>query len=242
MKTANYYLRIILLSGFAGLCSISSVNAAPTTHVSWAEILIANLSPDKNEYGSSPTYIYWASVNGATSYENRTQCSSFVTRLLKQAYNWSDNDFSAWFGSISPTAATYHDAIAAQNSFSLIQNINDIQSGDIIAVKYTDDPTSTGHVMIAKSTATLRTSTLPTVNSTLQYTIDVIDSSKSGHGTTDTRLMADGTWDTGAGMGKLRLYADSNGTVVGYSWSIAKNSIYYDQQSGHHLVIGRLVF
>lgn len=242
MKTLSHYARIALLVIFTNLYAISTAYATPTTHVSWAEILIANLSPNKNEYGSSPTYIYWAGINGAISYENRTQCSSFVTRVLKQAYNWSDDDFRNWFGSNSPTAATYHNTIEAQNGFSLVQKIGDIQSGDIIAVKYLDDPTSTGHTMIVKSTATLRSPTLPLADGTFQYEIDVIDSSKSGHGATDTRLMADGSWDTGAGAGKLRLYADNNGDVVGYSWSVAKNSVYFDQQSSHHLVIGRLVF
>ncbi len=242
MKTLYRHIHIAVLAGFIGLWSpISPAYASPATHVGWAEILVANLSPDKNDYASSPTYIYWAGINGASSYENRTQCSSFVTRVLKQAYSWSDTDFRAWFGSNSPTAARYHDAIAVQNGFGLIRKIGDIKSGDIIAIKYSDDSTSTGHAMIVKSPATKRTRTLPLVNGTLQYEIEVIDSSKSGHGKSDTRLMEDGSWDQGAGIGKLRLYANSNGIVIGYSWSTAKNSVYYGQQSSRHLVIGRLV-
>lgn len=200
------------------------------------------LSPDKNAYGINPSYVYWANVNGATSYENRSQCSPFVTHILKQAYHWTDNNFSSWFGSTSPSATLYHDAIAAQNGFSLIQNIKDIQSGDIIAVKYLTDATVTGHVMIAKTRPVLYGPISPFVKGTLQYTLKVFDSSKSGHGTSDTRLMADGTWDSGVGMGTLRLYADKSGALLGYTWSIAKNSIYYGQQSSHHLVVGRLAF
>lgn len=242
MNTLHRYIRIALLAGFIGLCNVvPPVYAGLTTHVSWAELLVANLSPDKNDYGSSPTYIYWAGINGSGSYENRTQCSSFVTRVLKQAYTWSDADFRVWFGSNSPTAAMYHDAIEAQNGFSSIRKIGDIQSGDIIAIKYSDDSTSTGHAMIVKSPAIKRSRTLPLITGTSQYEIEVIDSSKSGHGKSDTRLMADGSWDKGAGIGKLRLYANSNGIVIGYSWSAAKNSVYYGQQSLRHLVIGRLL-
>ncbi len=235
------FIRIAVSVIFAFLSAIAAANTAPTTHVSWAEILVTNLSPDKNLYASNPTYIYWAGINGATSYENRTQCSSFVTRVLKQAYQWTDADFHAWFGSNSPSAANYHDAIVAQNGFSVVQKIGGIKAGDIIAVKYQSDPTSTGHAMIARTTATKRASTSPLVKGTFQYEIEVIDSSKSGHGASDTRLMADKTWDTGAGIGTLRLYADNTGTITGYTWSTAKNSAYYGLQSNHHIVIGRLV-
>jgi hypothetical protein len=234
------FIRNAVLVSFVCLYGVSAAYAAPTTHVSWAEILVANLSPDKNLYASNPTYIYWAGINGATSYENRTQCSSFVTRVLKQAYQWNDADFRTWFGSNSPSAANYHDAIVAQNGFSVIQKIGGIKAGDIIAVKYQSDPTSTGHAMIAKTTATKRAPTSPLIKGTFQYEIEVIDSSKSGHGTSDTRLMADKTWDTGAGTGTLRLYADNTGTITGYTWSTAKNSTYYGLKSNHHLAIGRL--
>lgn len=239
MKTLSYSIRVALMVGFASLSAISTAYAAPV-HVAWAESLVTNLSPDKNEYGSGPTYIDWSGVNDASAYANRTQCSSFVTGILKQSYSWSDSDFRSWFGYSNPTAEVYHDTIEAQNGFSLIQNISDIQSGDIIAIKYLDDSSVTGHVMIAKTAATVRVATLPIIDNTLQYEIEVMDSSYSGHGVGDTRLMKDGTWDSGAGIGKLRLYADDKGAVIGYSWSVGKNSIYYRQQYGRHLVVGRL--
>ncbi len=238
MKALSCYIRCILM---IGLMSISSAYAVVPSHLVWAENLIKNITPANNVYGTNPSYVYWANVNGARTYENRTQCSPFVTHILKQAYSWTDNDFKTWFGSTNPSAAKYHDAIAAQNGFSLIQNINDIRSGDIIAVKYLNG-TTTGHVMIAKTRPVLYASTSPMVDGALQYTLKIMDSSKSGHGLLDTRLMTDGTWDTGAGIGTLRLYADKKGNLLGYTWSIAKNSVFYGQDSEHHLVVGRLVF
>jgi hypothetical protein len=238
MKTLIQYTRLAIV---ASVLSVSVAYADVPAHVAWADDLVAHITPDKNEYASSPTYVYWAGVNGKTTYENRTQCSSFLTRLLKQAYGWSDSDFTQWFGSTSPTAELYHDAIQAQNGFAVVSNINDIQEGDVLAVKYLEeDATVTGHVMIADGVAVAYAANEPLVSDTVQYELKIIDSSKSGHGSSDTRLMSDGSWDTGVGSGKLRLYADNNGTVVGYSWSTVKASTYYSLRSTRHLVIGRL--
>ena len=237
MKTLSTFTRVILT---ASLFSASIAYADPD-HVFWADDLVAHIAPDKNDYASSPTYVYWAGVNGAVAYENRTQCSSFVTRLLKQAYGWTDNDFTQWFNSTSPSAALYHDAIEAQNGFNIISNIHDIQKGDILAVEYNEeDAKATGHVMMADNIAKLRTATDPIIANTQQYEIKIIDSSKTGHGSGDTRFIATDTWDSGVGLGKLRLYADNAGTLVGYTWSTAKTSVYYNLQSSRHMVIGRL--
>ncbi|MDD2723335.1 MAG: hypothetical protein PHH59_04825 [Methylovulum sp.] len=237
MKTLSTFTRVILAASFFS----ASIAYADPAHVAWADNLVINITPDKNEYANNPTYVYWAGFNGWTTYENRTQCSSFVTRLLKQAYNWTDSDFSQWFGSTSPTANLYHDAIEAQNGFTMLTNINDIQKGDILAVEYNEeDATVTGHVMMADDIAKPRTATAPIIANTQQFELSIIDSSKTGHGPADTRMMPDNTWDSGVGRGKLRLYADNAGTVVGYAWSTVKTSVFYSLQSTRHIVIGRL--
>jgi hypothetical protein len=240
--TTTHFLSRTLAAVVGSLWLVGSAIPAVATpaHLLWAEDVVEHIAPADNAYGSSPTYLTWAGVNGATSYTNRTECSSFVTRVLKQAYGWTNADFTAWFNSTSPTAAKYHDAIVAGNQFVAFTQVNDIQSGDFLAVKYLDGTTtSTGHMMIATGPATLRMATAPHVSGTTQYEVEVIDSSKSGHGPTDTRLQEDGTWQDGVGMGILRLYADTTGAIVGYSWSTYSSSVYYDQAT-RHLVIGRL--
>lgn len=92
--------------------------------------------------------------------------------------------------------------------------------------------------MIATGPADLRTATAPYVPNTTQYVVEVIDSSRSGHGPTDTRLREDGTWQDGVGIGIFRLYADATGTIVGYTWSTYTTSVYYDQTT-RHPVVGR---
>lgn len=208
-------------------------------HLFWAEDIALHVTPEQNVYGSNPNYIRWAGVNGATVYQNRTECSPFVTRVLKQAYGWGDRYFRRWLGSSSPSAAMYHDAILLQNRFTSVQHIADIRAGDIIAVKYPAGGSATGHVMFARGPAMARSPSAPLVADTVQYEVEVIDSSKSGHGADDTRLLADGGWDSGAGIGVLRLYADDGGTLTGYTWSTYSNSQYYGADS-RHLVVGRL--
>jgi hypothetical protein len=154
-----------------------------------------------------------------------------VTRVLQQAYGWTDTDFTKWFNSPSPNAQAYHDAILAGDGFLAIQKISDIQSGDIIAIDYPDTPDPddpSGHVMIAAGSPTLRGAAAPVKTDTTQYTIEVIDSTQWPHGSTDTRAA---TQDDGAGIGFFRLYADATGTIVGYTWSPehTKEEDYYDQ-------------
>jgi hypothetical protein len=197
------------------------------------------VAPASNAYGTNPNYIHWAGVGGYTVYENRTECSSFVTRVLMQAFGWTSTYFTSWTGSTSPNAATYHDLIAAQKGFAKIASVTAIAPGDVIAIKYPAGSSSSGHAMTVAAAPVLRTTSAPAVTGTYQYEVQVIDSSQSGHGSTDTRLNADGTWNQGAGVGIFRLYADRTGAIVGYTWSTYSNSVYYDQGT-RNLVVGRL--
>ncbi len=237
---SKFHQHLILLSGL-GLMAISAASfAAPTEPVAWAEELVQNITPDHNTYDASPTYIYWAGVNGAVDYENRTQCSSFLTNLLKQSYGWDNSTFKAWFGSTSPTAAKYHDAIQAQNGFTLLANVQDLTMGAILAIKYPEGGASTGHVMLVRNAPEEMPAKAPIIADTRQYAVEIFDSSQSGHGSGDTRKMADGSWDKGVGMGVFRIYADEiSGEIVGYTWSTYSNSVYYSQ-SDRHLVAGFL--
>ncbi|WP_438000965.1 hypothetical protein WMF26_15555 [Sorangium sp. So ce185] len=74
---------------------------------------------------------------------------------------------------------------------------------------------------------------------TAQYAVEILDSSSSGHGETDTRRNPDGSWHDGAGAGVMRLYADEDGQIAGYTWSEDASSVYHPT-SDHALVVGRL--
>jgi hypothetical protein len=218
----------------------NTAKAADPAHLFWALDIAANVTPEHNSYASNPSYISWPGVNGVWQYENRTKCTSFITQILMQSYGWTAADFSNWLGSTSPSSSRYYSAIKRQNGFVIIGNVNDIQPGDIIAIMYPAGSTVTGHMMMAKSPAIIRTSSSPIIAGTDQYELEIIDSSQSGHGPTDTRLRGDGTYTPGAGIGVFRLYADENtGMLVGYTWSTYSVSQFYDFRT-RPMIIGRL--
>jgi hypothetical protein len=231
---------LIVALSLIGVGLTTTAQAASTSHLDWAMSVAINVTPANNAYGTKPAYVTWPGVAGATIYSNRSDCSSFITKVLQQAYGWTSTYFRTWTGSTSPTAARYHDTIAAQNRFARITSIAGIAPGDLLAAKYlTPTSTATGHVMWATGVPVPRTASKPIVAGTTQYELQVVDSASTGHGPTDTRRRADGTYEDGAGIGVIRLYADANGQVIGYTWSTLSASVYYDATT-RPLAIGRL--
>lgn len=241
MKTATRWCSGCAATlALAALLSSKPAAATPPApdHLEWAEDLVIHVAPEDNTYGSSPSYVFWAGVGGATQYENRSVCSTFVTIVLKQAYGYTNDDFQGWFGSSSPTAAAYHDTIVDGIGFDRITVVSEIAAGDIVAIRYPEGLPVTGHIATARGPATPRVATDPLVTNTFQFELPVVDSSSTGHGPTDTRKLETG-WHTGAGFGVMRLYADAQAEIVGYSWSTSSASTYHDL-SERHLVVGRL--
>lgn len=227
----------VVLSGIAWLTPRAA--EAQPLHLEWAEELLDNLAPEDNEYDGSPAFITWAGVGGARKYSNRTQCATFLTELLKQAYGWTEGTFQDWLGPRSPNAATYHEAIMNQDGFKRIDEVDEARAGDILALRYPPGEAASGHIAILGK-APLRTGAkAPHVPGTLQFEVHVIDSTNFAHGTSDSR-MASGKLDAGAGSGVMRLYTDSSRLVVGYTWSTSATSAYYPV-SLRQVAIGRLV-
>jgi hypothetical protein len=223
----------------------------PPDHLGWAKLLVDTIDPAQNVYDSNPAYVYWQGYDGHGVSENRSKCSSFMTKLLERAY---DFNFVSWMGCSSPIADRYYDTIVDQNGFTVVGTVSSVGAGDLIAIRNSDagcyDLTcsnfqgcsSSGHVALVASSPIRRSSTSPVISGTTQYAVTVVDSSASYHGSTDTRYRAesDGSDDSGVGRGVMRLYANSNGNVVGHTWSSFSNSAYY-AQSTRPLVVGRLV-
>ncbi len=217
-----------------------------TPHLDEAQHLITSLlsnSLKMNQYGT-PGHIDW---NG----DPRTavsECSSFLTMLLKHTYGYTEAAFYAKTGGYGPNAALYHDDILAGKSFVALANPLQLVPGDTIAIKYPAGEQSSGHVMTVQSVATWqpRSSSKQTFLTDVNYPeitgyfdITVIDSSASFHGSTDTRASKPG----GIGRnGLFRIYVDGNYDVTGYTWSTVKASAYESPAtSGRHLAMGRWI-
>ena len=114
-----------------------------------------------------------------------------------------------------------------------------MQPGDILASEYYDGASSSsGHVMMAVAVPQERVASKPVVEGTVQYELQIADSTKSPHGVLDNRYNSGATDDTGAGVGVMRLYTDGGGIIVGYTWSTKGGSVFYES-SQRDLEVGR---
>ena len=208
-------------------------------HLKAGEEIVGGIQPEHNEYSYSEISLQWKGENGATEYAAHCDCSGFVTLLLEHVYGYTPTQMLKWTGHRRPVAKVLHDVIEAEHGFKQIKLLNDMRPGDLIAIKYLDDSKDTGHVMIVAEVPRPHETTAPRVPQTKQWEVDVIDSSKSGHGKDDTRHKADKTFNTGVGRGTLRLYTTANGEIAGYSWSTSSKST-FESPDKHHLVVGRL--
>jgi hypothetical protein len=214
-------------------------SSAEPAHLWWAETLINNIAPADNEYAGSPSYVTWSGVAGATRYSNRTHCNVFVNLMLQQAYGWTETDMIGWLGSRSPTAPVYYSAILAGNGFVSVQTLDEVQPGDIIAIRYPEESSANGHLAIVQGAPVFHPATPPVVTDTYQFEVTIADSTRTAHGWSDTRMNADGTTQMGAGFGVMRLYADAELNIVGHTWSLMGGTSYRDV-STYPLAIGRL--
>ena len=235
MRRATWLLAIVaLLEGAAA--SVAAAQGLPK-HLQAAIDQVQHLSLENTSYNHGEGRVQWEGTR-----LSQTDCSGFLDALLIRSYGDSRDDFKRWFGSHRPTAARYHDAIVAQKGFVAIHDIRAVRPGDILAVKYLHRKDNTGHVMLAVDAPRPMATKKPVVEGTQQWQVTVIDSSESGHGPTDTRHAKgkNGKDHDGLGMGVLRVYADVQGRIAGFTWSPLQVSKFHAPDD-EPLVVGRLV-
>ena len=241
-----FYLKIMALVVMLACSSCGRSQAAssdptsmPQTHLQWAQVLVKNLPLTNTSYQHKEDVVTWAGWNGASRYESQTDCSGFINALLEQTYGLTASDFERFFGTKRPLAETYYDAVISRNKFKQIPLISDVQPGDFIVIKYPPDNDNSGHIMLVAAAPQKYPSSSPEMEGTEQWIITVIDSSETGHGSTDTRWQNNETFHDGLGQGVFRIYTNVAGEPAGYTWSTFANSEYHSQQE-RPLVIGRL--
>ncbi len=220
----------------SAVSSVSGQDQRPVKHLADAVDLLKHLDLRNTSYEHGAGKIGWTEPR-----ECHTDCSGFVDALLIHSYAYERPAFEKWFGSRRPSAARYYDAIAAQRGFQAIARVSDIQPGDLLAVKYLTRKDNTGHVMLVAEAPRQMRPRKPLVGQSQQWSVTVLDCSQSGHGPADTRhgKGKDGKDHDGLGQGTLRLYADLQGTFVGFTWSTLESSEFKDPNA-EPLVIGRL--
>ena len=205
-------------------------------HLADAREIVQHLDLSNTNYEHGEGHIVWVGTR-----ESHTDCSGFVDLLLSRCYGYDRADYKKWFNSHRPSAARYHDAIVEQIGFSSIPRIHDVRPGDFLAVKYLKRKDNTGHVMLVAETPRRMNPKKPLIDRTEQWEVGVIDSSQSGHGPTDTRHKKgkNGKDHDGLGHGMVRIYANHDGDIAGFTWSTLEVSEFKDP-ADEPMVIGRL--
>ena len=204
----------------------------------WANQLIQNINQHNTSYEHKTDNVKWDD-NG--TYSCYTDCSGFMNALIKKAFRWNDEVFKKKLGHRHMRAYHYYNAIVSGNQFIQIKNIAQIQPGDIIALQYADrseHEDNTGHVMLIITSPEKHRDAKIVLPQTRQYTVSIIDCSKSPHGQGDSRFLPNGSEYSGLGKGVFRLYTNMQGDIVAYSWSMGNPKASFNPYE-NPVVVGR---
>ncbi|HYE61640.1 MAG TPA: hypothetical protein VD997_06565 [Phycisphaerales bacterium] len=208
--------------------------AGTPRHVEAARGLLAAMTPEKMEYRHRPSVV----VFEVGREECRTDCSGFITAVLRHSYGLSDEDVRRWLKSKRPVARTYARATREGQGFSRVEKVEEWRAGDVLAVEYPREAEDTGHTMIVDARPLRRDATAPLLDGTVQYEVTVIDVTGSPH-SRDTRRVG-GMTHAGLGKGVIRVYADAEGRAAGYTWGLGARSE-LRRQGEREMVAGRWV-
>ncbi|BCS83482.1 hypothetical protein QLL95_gp0641 [Cotonvirus japonicus] len=246
------------------------------SQVVWARLMLKEIRKGngETEYQHTTGPVWWGPHDSKSIYLCITDCSGFINALIKKSYNISEQEFAEWFGSERPLVSTYCKTIVEGNGFQRIFNINNIEIGDFIAIRFpasrhTGD--DTGHIMLIDSEPEEIVTVNPIIDNEsyydkeyvghankitaiLQWRIRIIDQTSTPHGKTDTRYPTNSSDSsdssdssnskysansTGLGSGYIKIYTDTKGKFMGYSWTTSRKSKYVDK-SVHPIIVGKL--
>jgi len=242
----SVYILAILFSAIHKPASVTAQVNGKQPVLYWAETLVQHITPGNTSYRHKNTVVVWppGSNNDDTCFQSHADCSGLINALLRQAYQFNDVLMKSWLGASRPLASHYFNAVCNEQHFKKITNIQELQPGDLLVIKYadrSDHEDNTGHCMLVAAKPILLAGIGAQAPHMFQYEVMVIDASKSPHGRTDTRYVEKSMGYGGTGKGLFRLYADANGLLKGYSWSTLKPRQGFDPFQ-NPIVAGRFDF
>lgn len=242
---------IALATAALALPASATATAPATLHLTDGEQLVTNLAltawPGQGAFNTydadAPTGGVTRGMPGiATGWSNDTKCARLIDDLLSHSYTWAT---STWFkavfaGSTTPDTAKWLAAdLAAATHLEPVDTVAGVAAGDIVLL----DKAGTGvdHTAVVRQVTAL-TGGLTPQDGTVQYAVQVLDSTSNPHGWlingtshpysdwADTRRL-DGAGSSvteydGAGYGWMVLYANvSDGKAYGWRWGVNESDI-----------------
>lgn len=218
-------MKRLLAFAFAVISACAWAQDAPK-HLELGRTLIQEVKPENNKYAFNNVINEKKDLFSFGEVRVSADCVGFVNFVLDRTNSKAFKQLKAgtnW--KIAPRTDAYYIAIMNGIGFDRVKRPQDIEPGDLIVWQFVGHASPTvpgayGHIMIANAKAVEIKPRRPLVPDTKQWTVEVLDSSPSPHGPTDTRYVKGGPpFNEGIGRGLFRLYTDADDNIVGYSWS-----------------------
>jgi hypothetical protein len=215
---------VFLVAGCISAMAAENFEEIPT-HLALARELVDHIKPEDNRYMLGGRFIRFPGDLFSNSYSLNADCSGFLLALFERAKYPTESMMAFQFFSPGRRRFLAEDfvfSIENEKGFTRIRKVKDIHPGDLLAhamlnAEDKKQTGTTGHVFLLNSFPEQIESKNPVVDGTIQFRISVIDSNEEYVGADDSRLVDSANKLKGLGKGTIRIYADSNGELVGWA-------------------------
>jgi hypothetical protein len=179
-------------------------------HLEIARELVSTVKPENNSYTLHPPNgrgIYWTGDGDAKTNAVHTGCAGFVTGVLLRSHSSLPQ--------AKPRRTNVYFAAAMQgDGLTRVTSIADVEPGDIFIFSCRNGCPASDDVEGHVAFVDVKPYRVSELLGTTKWAVTVIDSARTPHDKSDTRLAQH---VTGVGRGTFYVHADSAGTPVGYS-------------------------
>jgi hypothetical protein len=236
MKPVRRPALLLLAAASLAAAAAAPTSSKPPAHLALAERMVASILPENNSYANGKFTVTWAGIDGEKKTFNKSDCTTFVTALLRTAYHFTPKQFEGWFGKASPSVTLYYDSASANKGLVGFKQIADLRPGDLLISKFTNkaEGGAAGHMMIADGLPQLVRMPKNASATEKVYDLTIIDCTGSPHAD-DSRIKP----QSGVGRGNIRLYTDKSGNLETWGWS-ASNAVKPYQGSARPMTFAKV--
>lgn len=201
----------------------------PPAHLVLAREIVTKIAPQDNRYRLGGRTILLPQ-EGHARYGVEADCTGFLLGVLERVgYRTESRMVFLRPGPkrIRPRAEDFVLSIEQERGFARLDRIGQVRAGDVLAhaMLNREDQAltkTTGHVFLIDAVPRRIAPKDPIVRGTTQFEVAIIDTNDEVVGSDDTRLSGGAVAATGVGRGTIRVYADADGRVVGWSRTFRK--------------------
>lgn len=233
LRALFFFFAAALLCGSPAKAQTDSTEVP--RHLAIARELVENIKPEDNQYALRERSISFPGDFLSNRYAMRADCSGFLLAVFERAKysTQSKMSFLEWTPNRKKhTAEDFVLSIEKEGAFTRITKVQDLKPGDVLAhamlnVEDKKKTGSTGHVFLINGHPKQVAPRKPVVEETRQFEVSIIDSNEAYTGDDDSRLSDPSNKVKGLGKGTIRLYADTNGELVGWATTFKTSTRFF---------------